>query len=94
MGTPADLAESLTTIREHVLKLRESGVHVSAIHVDSGLVKMTLESLDVGTAPRTRDTVEDDPNDAMQDPASYGLPPGSRVPGFDRPTRDDDEEPR
>lgn len=62
-----------------------------------GGLKMSFAEKYPDLEPAKREYVQPEPTDAMKDPETYGLPPGSPIPGFERlrsrsgPVEDDDE---
>jgi hypothetical protein len=79
----------LTKLEQHGPKLREAGVtafSVGDVHVELARHEPPLGDRDDG------DEDPDDP-DPLNDPTTYGLRPGARLPGFPnaRKRRDEDE---
>lgn len=79
---PSDL---LTLIAERAEALRKAGV--SSVQLDG--VAFTLHPYQPAPVSERTDTDVDEPADPLDDAATFGLPPGSRLPGF---TRDDEAE--
>jgi len=81
--SPSDL---LTLIAQKAPELRKAGV--KAITLDG-------EGFRVELAPHVEETTQQaakqeevvEPPDPWNDPQTYGLPPGAKVPGFNRPTK-------
>lgn len=75
-------AQLLELVAERAQTLRAAGVERFAIGPDGALsVRLAPAVID---APAVA-VVEAEPANVMQDPLAYGLPPGSKVPGFERP---------
>ncbi len=73
-----DLATALTLIGDHAARLREQGV-----------LELTVDGVTVKLAPSQPNVVMVDkpavtpPVDPLNDPATFGLAPGSKLPGLD-----------
>lgn len=72
--TPKTVSTILAAITEHARALRAVGV----VHVELNGIKIDLAPDNSGET-RNQSTVEPD---ALNDPLTYGLPPGVRVPGY------------
>jgi len=77
----ADISTTLRVIAEHAPKLRAAGVH--SLTVDG--VSMVLLPPDPAPMPEQQATEDTSPTSDMDDPATYGRPEGSELPGFRRP---------
>jgi hypothetical protein len=77
-----DLASQLRTIAEQARSLRDAGVSGT---VRVGDVEFTLDS----PAPQQQTASQSDAvsTGALDDAATYGLKPGSALPGFPEPRR-------
>lgn len=73
----------LTMLETRAPALRTAGVLELAI----GDLRVVLapQAPQIAEAPVARVAVDDEPASAADDPLTYGLPPGAKVPGFERP---------
>lgn len=92
--TTTSLLEVVQLLEDHAPKLRAAGVRslaVGDVHVELLPAEPELED-DRGDT----DEDQDEDSDALNSPATYGLKPGARVPGFPNARRrgaseDDDQ---
>jgi hypothetical protein len=80
--------ELLALIAAKAPELRKAGVKAVTLDGDGFRVELAPH-VDETPAPSTKangDVVE--PADPWNDPSTYGLPPGAKVPGFDRPKKE------
>lgn len=82
----ASPAELLDLIAQKAPELRKAGVRAVTLDGDGFRVELERHVDEPAPAPAKQDEVVE-PADPWNDPATYGLPPGSKVPGFTRPQR-------
>lgn len=75
---PSDL---LTLIVERAEALRKAGV--ASVQLDGCSFTLT-PYYEPPAAPERREADPQEPEDPLSDPATFGLRPGSRLPGFSR----------
>ncbi len=77
MNNP-EIERLLDLLVDRAPKLRRAGI----TSIGFGDVTMTLAAAEPEAAPEVE--VDDAPSGTLNDPETYGLPPGSKVPGLRR----------